>query len=314
MRPDSRLARLIAEVAARNPHCGEFFMALADSLDLLRRYPAAAEYYREAQSPHAAAAVRPRPAGPDRDAAGTRKPRRRKLLEESFRADPFHVRVKNMLEVLDVLQGYATLETEHFVIRFDRGRDELLARYAARYLEDEVYPQVVRQAGLRAAGEVAVRDLQPGPQLQRPCLVQRPHGRAAVHRHGGRLCRADGRHGLAQRHAPEVQLGPGPAARVRARRQSAADRLQHPALVHRGAGRAAGGPAAAGGLERDAGPPGKAGTLFDLDTINLAFIRPKDPERLDPGLLPGGAVCRVHAASSTATSPWPSCWRPTPRI
>ena len=32
------------------------------------------------------------------------------------------------------------IETEHFVIKFDRGQDELLARYAARYLEEEVYP------------------------------------------------------------------------------------------------------------------------------------------------------------------------------
>ena len=52
-----------------------------------------------------------------------------------------------MIEVLDVLQGYALLETEHFVIKFDRGHDELLATYAAKYLEDEVYPQITRQLG-----------------------------------------------------------------------------------------------------------------------------------------------------------------------
>jgi Flp pilus assembly protein TadD len=71
----------------------------------------------------------------------------KKALDESFRVDPFNVRVKNTLAVLDVLSGYAVLETEHFVIRFDRGRDELFARHAARYLEQEVYPELVARLG-----------------------------------------------------------------------------------------------------------------------------------------------------------------------
>ena len=36
--------------------------------------------------------------------------------------------------ILEVLQEYARLETEHFVIRYDGRQDELLAQYAARYL------------------------------------------------------------------------------------------------------------------------------------------------------------------------------------
>ena len=72
-----------------------------------------------------------------------------KLLAESFAIDPFNVRVKNMLEVLDLLKHYATTETEHFVIKFDRGQDELLARYAARYLEEEVFPQLTHSSATR---------------------------------------------------------------------------------------------------------------------------------------------------------------------
>ncbi|HZZ72874.1 MAG TPA: hypothetical protein VFE24_11535, partial [Pirellulales bacterium] len=43
--------------------------------------------------------------------------------------------------------GYAVIETDHFVIKFDRGRDELLAKYAARYLEHEVYPELTKKLG-----------------------------------------------------------------------------------------------------------------------------------------------------------------------
>ncbi|WP_254510065.1 tetratricopeptide repeat protein [Anatilimnocola floriformis] len=75
------------------------------------------------------------------------EPRAAKLLDEAFQLDPFNVRVKNTLEVLDVLQNYAVLETEHFVLKFDRGQSELVAKYAAEVLEDEIYPQITKELG-----------------------------------------------------------------------------------------------------------------------------------------------------------------------
>jgi tetratricopeptide (TPR) repeat protein len=149
---DSRASKLTAEVLQRNEHCGRYFATMADTFDLMRKYPQASHYYREAQERmpqlaylrgrHGLVQMR---LGEEVEAA--------KLLEESFEEDPFNVRVKNMLEVLDVLQGYAVLETDHFVIKFDRGRDELLAKYMARYLEDEVYPEIVVTLGYRPEGK-----------------------------------------------------------------------------------------------------------------------------------------------------------------
>ncbi|MBW3597479.1 MAG: tetratricopeptide repeat protein [Planctomycetes bacterium] len=143
---DSRMAKIIAEAVERNEHCGRFFLAMGDAFDLLRRYPAAAHFYREAhqrmpqliQVPGKLGMVHMR-LGEEVEAA--------KLLDNSFDADPFNVRVKNTLEVLDVLSGYAVLETEHFVIKFDRGQDEILAQAVARHLEDVVYPAVTKTMG-----------------------------------------------------------------------------------------------------------------------------------------------------------------------
>lgn len=144
--------QLMAEVEKRNPHCGRFYATLGDTFDLLRKYPQAAEYYAEAQRrlpkliylTGRLGLVKMR-LGDEAEAA--------KLLNTSFRDDPFNIRVKNTLEVLDVLAGYAVLETEHFVIKFDRGQDELLAKYAAQYLEEEVFPEIVKTLGYEPQGK-----------------------------------------------------------------------------------------------------------------------------------------------------------------
>jgi predicted Zn-dependent protease len=145
-KPSPRMQTLIDDATKRNPHCGELFLAAGDALDRMRRYAAAADFYREAhrrmpQLPTARSqlGMTLMRLGSEAEAAS--------VLEEAFTADPFHVRVKNMLEVLDLLQGYAVLETDHFVLKFDRGQDELLARYIARYLEEVVYPSVTETLG-----------------------------------------------------------------------------------------------------------------------------------------------------------------------
>lgn len=149
---EARMAQLIAEAVQQNAHCGRFFLAMGDAFDLLRRYPAAAHFYREAeQRMPQLIQVRGKLGlvsmrlGEEAEAG--------KLLEQSFDDDPFNVRVKNTLEVLDVLAGYAVLETEHFVIKFDRGQDEILAQAVAQRLEDVVYPEVVAAMGYEPRGK-----------------------------------------------------------------------------------------------------------------------------------------------------------------
>jgi tetratricopeptide (TPR) repeat protein len=149
---DSRLGRLIAELTARNPHCGEFYEALAAGLDRLQRYPDAVAFYREAID------RMPQLIGP-RGELGLVYMRlgeevaADKMLHDAFAIDPFNVRVSNTIKVLEVLSNYSVIETEHFVVKFDRAHDELLARYAAKYLENEVYPPLVKKLGYRPEGK-----------------------------------------------------------------------------------------------------------------------------------------------------------------
>ena len=54
-------------------------------------------------------------------------PAAREALATATRLDPFNKRAVNQLRLADELLGYATLETEHFIIRFKKGIDEALA-------------------------------------------------------------------------------------------------------------------------------------------------------------------------------------------
>ncbi len=79
----------------------------------------------------------------------------RAVLRAAFRADPFNVRVKNSLEVLDVLGEMKTLESPRFMVRYQGKEDELLARYAAAHLE-KVYPVLCRRFGYDPPGKTLV--------------------------------------------------------------------------------------------------------------------------------------------------------------
>ena len=142
---DSRFGKLVAEVTMRNPHAGVFFTSLADSLDRLRRWPAAAQYYQEAMTRMPQLIAPPGQLGMMLMRLGEEE-RAKQVLDEAFKIDPFNVRVNNTLKVLEVLEGYETLETEHFRIKFSPDKDKLLAHYMGQWLED-VYPQLVRQMG-----------------------------------------------------------------------------------------------------------------------------------------------------------------------
>jgi cellulose synthase operon protein C len=133
----------------------EALIAKGDALDRMRRFSQAAESYRQAlerlpESPGIRGKLAHQLLRLAEEEEGA------SLLLEAAKEDPFDVRVKNTIAVLDVLRTYATLETEHFVLRFDRTHDELLARYAADYLEHEVYPDLVKRFGYEPQGKSVI--------------------------------------------------------------------------------------------------------------------------------------------------------------
>ena len=145
--PTSRAAQLAKQVTSRNVHCGDFYASLWGTLltdcEFIPR-PANTTKLQSKRCRNSSPLVVP--LGMVQMRLGEERAAR-KTLEESFRIDPFNVRVKNTLDVLDLLDTYAILETDHFILRFDRGHDGILAEYAARYLEEDVYPDIVAALG-----------------------------------------------------------------------------------------------------------------------------------------------------------------------
>ncbi len=135
-----RMDQLLVDAERHNPHCGQVYFAAAGTLDKARRFPTAAlmleraiERMPQLVGPRGQLGLMYMRLGREDDA--------RKVLAESHDIDPFNVRVSNSLKVLEVLETYETLETEHFILRFDGRQDALLARYAARHLE-AIYPEL----------------------------------------------------------------------------------------------------------------------------------------------------------------------------
>lgn len=134
--------RLSDEVRGRNPRPVTFYTRLAERLEDHRRFDIAAGYFQKAvqaapdrAGPRTGLGMLYMRVGKEVEAATT--------LEAAFEMDPFNVRTKNMLEVLDQLKGYQTIETAHFRIKVDEKLDGLLGQYAAKYLE-EVYAELTQ--------------------------------------------------------------------------------------------------------------------------------------------------------------------------
>lgn len=142
---ESRIGQLIDEVTQRNPKAGEFYETIGQSLDSLRHYPEAAHYYSEAYRVMPQRVSVPGKLGWVYMRLGKEK-KARELLERAMEVNFGNARVKNGLTVLDVLDGYETLETEHFLIRYDPEHDQILAENMARHLE-KMYPVLCERLG-----------------------------------------------------------------------------------------------------------------------------------------------------------------------
>lgn len=138
-----RFVELLTELARRNPRPGYFLTEAGNALESRRQYEPAKQFYKAAMTampqlsePKTALALLYMSVGMTDEA--------RVLLDEGFRADPYHVRISNMRKVLKLLDGYETITTDHFVIRVDSQADVLLGRYMAEYLE-ETYNELVEK-------------------------------------------------------------------------------------------------------------------------------------------------------------------------
>jgi tetratricopeptide (TPR) repeat protein len=148
-RGGSPAERLLQEAHRCNPRPNEVYLAAARWLELHHRMNEAEELLERALSASPGVADVTAELAQIKMQLGL-EGEARQLFRAAFDRDPFNVRSKNILELLAMLDDLAREEAAGCVLRFDRPRDGLLARYAAEFLEKD-YPRLCELFGFRPA-------------------------------------------------------------------------------------------------------------------------------------------------------------------
>lgn len=125
---------MLADLEKRAPGSPEGVHAVGKALAEARQYAEAAAFLEAARdrNPHDPAPLID--LGLLEIQAG-RDDRALPALERAFALDPFHIRADNSLRLVRELQNYERIESEHFVVRFKPGADAVLATEMLPLLE-----------------------------------------------------------------------------------------------------------------------------------------------------------------------------------
>ncbi|HEX8914656.1 MAG TPA: hypothetical protein VF796_20060 [Humisphaera sp.] len=110
------------------------YLEVAEQLSAMRQYPRAAAKYKVAtqRAPWWTAAwnglgLLYTQSGEENDARAT--------IAYARRLDPYNLETTNYEKLLDMMQSYAKVETDHFVLFYDKQKDPILAEYFPEFLE-----------------------------------------------------------------------------------------------------------------------------------------------------------------------------------
>lgn len=128
-----------------NPHSPIVPATLGEWLAAGRQYVDAEEYFKQAivlapewPDPQTALGLMYMQSGNERAA--------RRILQASWKLDPYNAKTKHTLDLLDQLERFSRDETEHFIIKSDDERDAAVRPYIAAYLES-IYSEIVADFG-----------------------------------------------------------------------------------------------------------------------------------------------------------------------
>ena len=195
-------------------------------------------------------------------------------LAHAARLDPFHKRVNNQLRLVEDLVGlYETIETEHFIIRYKPGIDEVLARDMPGPLE-EMYDEITAVFQHEPANKTQV-DVMPNLSNFAVRITGMPDIWTIAAATGDVVAITPP--AVRRRPGRPLQLGQRYAARIRPHGHARADRQPRPhwfteacAVSSETVGRTYSTcQLLTWALHND--------ELFDYDQINWGFIRPKTP-------------------------------------
>jgi tetratricopeptide (TPR) repeat protein len=138
---DDEAKALLAEIEQIDPGNASAYFELAEQLSAMRQYPRAEAMYRVAIErapwwtlPRNGLGLLLTQSG-DEDEA-------RVVLRDAYELDPYNARTLNYLTLLDQLAEFERIETEHFIILFNKEKDPIIGEVFAERLE-EMHADVV---------------------------------------------------------------------------------------------------------------------------------------------------------------------------
>ncbi len=142
----------VAESAAlaNNPNPATFYANLGERLADRRKYHAAERAFLLAVKADPLRADAPIGLGMLYMQIG-RETEAKALFDTAFDADPFNVRAFNQMKVLKEMARYTPVLSKHFSVLVDPKQDELHGKYMSRYLES-IYPELTERFGYEPPG------------------------------------------------------------------------------------------------------------------------------------------------------------------
>ena len=151
-----RVGAAAAELAAlaNNPRPATFYAALGERLADRRKYHSAERAFLLAAAADPIRADAPIGLGMLYMQIG-RETEAKSLFDAAFAADPFNVRADNMMKVLKHMASYTSIDSRHFSVLVDPTQDELLGKYMSRYLES-IYAELTARFGYAPPGRTKI--------------------------------------------------------------------------------------------------------------------------------------------------------------
>ncbi len=142
---NARVASLLARIKIINPRSAMAYRILGDALGGIRQYEASEQAYLQAIEFEPTDANARTELGMMYMQWGL-EGKARNALDAGWALDPYNERTKNTLDLLEQLEQFSRVNTEHFVVAYDETRDPGLGEYVAGYLED-IYDEVTSDYG-----------------------------------------------------------------------------------------------------------------------------------------------------------------------
>jgi cellulose synthase operon protein C len=148
-----------AELSAlsNNPVPADFYAGLGERLADRRKYHSAERAFLLAAAADPSRADAPLGLGMLYMQVG-RESEAGSLFNAAFAADPFNQRAYNMMKVLGHMAAYVPIESAHFQVVVDPTQDALLGRYMSRYLES-IYRSLTSRFGYIPPGKTKIEIL-----------------------------------------------------------------------------------------------------------------------------------------------------------